>query len=143
MRSSAVGEDTEATFAGQYDTVLNVTGENIMDAYKTVLASKYSARAIAYRLHYGLDDRETPMCVLGIVMVDSKASGVLYSVDPSRTRSCPVRINSLWGIGEHLVDGSASPDVFIVDRIDEKIIEKHVAEKESQAGEPSCRRHRH
>ena len=132
MRSSAVGEDTEATFAGQYDTVLNVSGENIMDAYKTVLASKYSARAIAYRLHYGLDDRETPMCVLGIVMVDSKASGVLYSVDPSLTRSCPVRINSLWGIGEHLVDGSASPDVFIVDRIDEKIIEKHVAEKESR-----------
>jgi pyruvate,water dikinase len=132
MRSSAVGEDTEAAFAGQYDTVLNVTGETIMDAYKTVLASKYSARAIAYRLHYGLDDRETPMCVLGIVMIDSKASGVLYSVDPSRTRSCPVRINSIWGLGEHLVDGSASPDVFIVDRIDEKIIEKHVAEKESR-----------
>jgi len=132
MRSSAVGEDTEATFAGQYDTVLNVTGDNILDAYKIVLASKYSARAIAYRLHYGLDDRETPMCVLGIVMVDSKASGVLYSVDPSRTRTCPVRINSLWGIGEHLVDGSTSPDVFIVDRIDENIIEKHVVVKESK-----------
>ncbi len=132
MRSSAVGEDTEATFAGQYDTVLNVTGENILDAYKTVLASKYSARAIAYRLHYGLDDRETPMCVLGIVMIDSKASGVLYSVDPSLTRSCPVRINSIWGIGEHLVDGSASPDVFIIDRIDEKIIEKHIEGKASR-----------
>ena len=132
MRSSAVGEDTEATFAGQYDTVLNVTGENILDAYKTVLASKYSARAIAYRLRYGLDDRETPMCVLGIVMVNSQASGVLYSVDPSLTRSCPVKINSLWGIGEHLVDGSASPDVFLIDRIDEKILERHVAVKESR-----------
>src|ERR1700690_719133 len=132
MRSSAVGEDTEAAFAGQYDTVLNVTGENIMGAYKTVLASKYSARAIAYRLHYGLDDRETPMCVLGILMIDSKASGVLHSVDPFRTGSCPVRINSILGIGEHLVDGSASPDVFIVDRIDEMIIEKYVAEKKSR-----------
>ncbi len=132
MRSSAVGEDTEATFAGQYETVLNVNRENITGAYKTVLASKYSARALSYRLHYGLDDRETPMGVLAIVMIDSKASGVLYSVDPSLTRSCPVRINSLWGIGEHLVGGSASPDVFVVDRIEEKIIEKNVARKESR-----------
>jgi len=132
MRSSAVGEDTEATFAGQYDTVLNVNGENIINAYKVVLASKYSGRAIAYRLHYGLDDRETPMCVLGLVMIDPSSSGVLYSVDPSSPRSCPVRINSLWGIGEHLVDGSASADVFIVDRTEGSIIKKHIAKKETR-----------
>jgi pyruvate,water dikinase len=69
MRSSAIGEDTEATFAGQYATVLNVSDNNIFDAYKTVLASKYSARAISYRMRYGLSDRETPMCVAGICMV--------------------------------------------------------------------------
>ncbi len=132
MRSSAVGEDTDATFAGQYDTVLNVKKENIIDAYKAVLASKYSPRAIAYRLHFGLDDRETPMCVLGIVMIDSKASGVLYSVDPSYTLSCPVRINSLWGIGEHLVDGSASADTFIVDRTRGEITQKHISKKEAR-----------
>lgn len=132
MRSSAVGEDTEATFAGQYETVLNVKKENIIDAYKTVLASKYSARAIAYRLQYGLDDRETPMCVIGIEMIDATSSGVLYSVDPALRRSCPVKINSLWGVGEHLVDGSASPDVFIIDRIDKRIVEKHVARKGSR-----------
>jgi len=105
-----------------------------MDAYKTVLASKYSARAIAYRLHYGLDDRETPDVRSGdrYDRFESKRRPLLGR--PVRTRSCPVRINSIWGIGEHLVDGSASPDVFIVDRIDEKIIEKHVAEKEIAAG---------
>lgn len=132
VRSSAVGEDTEATFAGQYETVLNVKKENIIEAYKRVLASKYSARAISYRLHYGLDDRETPMCVACIVMVDSKAAGVLYSVDPDLKRSCPVRINALWGVGEHLVDGSASPDVFVVDRIEKSILERQIARKESR-----------
>ena len=86
MRSSAVGEDTEASFAGQYITVLNVTKDNLLDAYKAVLASKYSPRAILYRLSYGLDDRDTPMGVAGIVMVDSRASGVLYTVDPSNPR---------------------------------------------------------
>jgi pyruvate, water dikinase len=132
MRSSAVGEDTDATFAGQYDTVLNVKNEQIIDAYRAVLASKYSPRAIAYRLHFGLDDRETPMCVLGIAMIDSKASGVLYSVDPSSSRACPVKINSLWGVGEYLVDGSASADTFIVDRVQGKITQKNISKKEAR-----------
>ena len=129
LRSSAVGEDSVATFAGQYETVLNVTKENILDAYKQVLASKYSARAIAYRIHHGLDDRETPMCVIGIVMIDAASSGVLYSVDPSSTENRQIKINSLWGIGEYLVDGSASPDVFVIDRDSRSIVERHIAVK--------------
>ena len=132
MRSSAIGEDTEATFAGQYSTVLNVTKNNIIDAYKAVLASKYSARAISYRLHHGLEDRETPMCVAGVVMVDSKASGVMYTVDPSLARSCAIQINSIWGLGEYLVNGSASPDVFLVERKESEILERHISRKESK-----------
>jgi phosphoenolpyruvate synthase/pyruvate phosphate dikinase len=113
MHSSAVGEDTKASFAGQYISELNVTRENILHAYKSVVASKYSPRAILYRLRYGLDDRETPMCVAGIVMIDSKSSGVLYTVDPSRPESSVLKISALWGLGEHLVSGEASPDVFL------------------------------
>ncbi len=130
MRSSAIGEDTEATFAGQYSTVLNVTKENIIEAYRAVIASKYSSRAIYYRLHHGLEDRETPMCVAGVVMVDSKASGVVYTVDPSLTRSCAVQISSIWGLGEYLVNGSVSPDVFLVERKEKKIIERRISRKE-------------
>lgn len=130
LRSSAIGEDTEATFAGQYSTVLNVTKESIIEAYKTVIASKYSSRAIHYRLHHGLEDRETPMCVAGVVMVDSKASGVVYTVDPSLTHSCAVQISSIWGLGEYLVNGSVSPDVFLVERKEKKIIEKRIRRKE-------------
>ncbi len=132
MRSSAVGEDTEASFAGQYITELNVTRENILHAYKSVVASKYSPRAILYRLRYGLDDRETPMCVAGIVMIDSKSSGVLYTVDPSRPESSVLKISAIWGLGEHLVSGEASPDVFFVDRSTGRILERDIRRKEMQ-----------
>lgn len=129
MRSSAVGEDAEASFAGQYETVLNINKADIPDAYKRVIASKYSVQAITYRQQHGLFDRETPMCVIGIVMIDSKASGVLYSVDPLAPHSRTMRINSLWGVGEHLVDGSASPDIFVIGRETRNIIERHIAAK--------------
>jgi pyruvate,water dikinase len=130
MRSSAIGEDTEATFAGQYDTVLNVTEENIINSYKTVIASKYSPRAISYRLHYGLDDQETPMCVAGVTMIDSIASGVVYTGDDSADDSNFMKISSIWGLGEHLVDGSASPDIFLVDKRNKSIIKKEINRKD-------------
>lgn len=129
MRSSAVGEDTEATFAGQYTTVLNVTKENIIDAYKTVLASKYSARAISYRLHYGLDDRDIPMCVAGVVMVDSKASGVIYTEYPTQEKTDSIKVNSIFGLGEYLVEGKAFPDSFLVDKKEKRIIKKEISRK--------------
>ncbi len=132
MRSSAVGEDAEASFAGQYETVLNVKEGDILNAYKRVIASKYSVQAITYRQQHGLFDRETPMGVIGIVMIDSKASGVLYSVDPLSPCSCTMRINSLWGVGEQLVDGSASPDIFVIGREKRKILERHIAAKTSR-----------
>jgi pyruvate,water dikinase len=130
MRSSAVGEDTEPTFAGQYETVLNVTRQGLFDAYKEVLASKYSPQAICYRMQYGLDDRETPMCVAAVAMVDARASGVVYSRDPSQAGAALLKVNSLWGLGEQLVDGSASPDVFLVDRDNLEIRERVIANKQ-------------
>ncbi len=130
MRSSAVGEDTEPTFAGQYETVLNVTRQGLFAAYKEVLASKYAPRAICYRMQCGLDDRETPMCVAAVAMVDAQASGVVYSRDPSRAAAPLLKVNSLWGLGEQLVDGSASPDVFLVDRENKEIRERVIADKQ-------------
>ena len=132
MRSSAVGEDTEASFAGQYVTELNVSRENILGAYKAVLASKYSPRAVVYRLRYGLDDRDTPMCVAGTAMVDSRSSGVLYTVDPSAPESSVLKISSIWGLGEHLVSGEASPDVFCVDKGTKEITKRDISRKEQR-----------
>lgn len=130
MRSSAIGEDAEASFAGQYVSILNVTKDSILDSYKAVLASKYSTRAINYRFQYGLSEQETPMSVLAITMVNSKASGVAYTVNPAGQDGQAIKICSIWGIGEHLVGGGASPDIFLVDRTDEKIIERNVSVKD-------------
>ena len=116
MRSSAVGEDSEASFAGQYATELNVTADNLLSAYKQVLASKYSPRAIAYRLRYGLEDWDTLMCVAGIMMVEARASGVLYTVDPARPDANRLKVSAIWGLGEYLVSGEAQPDEFFLDK---------------------------
>ncbi|MCX7913926.1 MAG: PEP-utilizing enzyme [Thermodesulfovibrionales bacterium] len=131
VRSSAIGEDTEASFAGQYVSILNVTKDSLLDAYRTVLASKYSTRAINYRLQYGLTEQDTPMAVLVIAMINSKASGVAYTINPTGEDSS-IKISSIWGIGEHLVSGNASPDIFIVDRAEEKIIERKVSSKDQK-----------
>ena len=129
MRSSAVGEDTGASFAGQYVTELNVTRENLLEAYKTVVASKYSPRAISYRLRYGLEDWETRMCVAGIAMIDARSSGVLYTVDPTRPDANLFKINSIWGLAEHLVSGEAAPDEFYVDKTNRTIVQRVISRK--------------
>ncbi len=130
VRSSAVAEDSKASFAGQYLTRLNVTREEILVAYKKVVASKYSPRAILYRLRYGLDDRDTPMSVAGLAMIDARASGVVYTADPAHPDSGLLKISSLWGLGEYLVSGEASPDEFYVDRHTLAIRERVIGRKE-------------
>ncbi|MFQ3573464.1 MAG: PEP/pyruvate-binding domain-containing protein [Thermodesulfovibrionales bacterium] len=132
VRSSAVGEDTEATFAGQYETILNVRDKDILDAYKKVIASKYSPRSITYRLLFGLDDKDTPMAALVVEMIDAKSSGVLYTVDPAVTPRCPLKVTSIFGIGEQLVSGKALSDTFLIDRIEEKIIESNIVAKDKR-----------
>ncbi|HTG01712.1 MAG TPA: PEP/pyruvate-binding domain-containing protein [Nitrospirota bacterium] len=132
VRSSAVGEDTEAAFAGQYDTVLNVTESGLADAYKHVIASKYSSRAIAYRLHTGLSDRDTPMAVAVVVMVDPKASGVMYTTDLSADNAGAISISSVWGLAEQLVGGGVSPDVLVIDRASRSIRERRIGKREKR-----------
>ncbi|MGD2029925.1 MAG: PEP/pyruvate-binding domain-containing protein [Desulfobacterales bacterium] len=114
MRSSAVCEDEQSSFAGQYLTVLNVKEENILDAYKQVIASKYLPRALYYRINYGLSDIETPMAVLALEMVDAKTSGIIYTRDINDPTSSYLNIHSVWGLGELLVNGEVSPDVITV-----------------------------
>ncbi len=124
VRSSAVAEDGEASFAGQYASLLNVSAASIMEAWKEVVASKYSARAIAYRIMHGLADAETPMAVLIMPMVDPAYAGVVYTRDPEQRADLPAAdkphgsmgVYAVPGLGEALVDGSATPDVAILSR---------------------------
>ncbi|MHC1744916.1 MAG: PEP/pyruvate-binding domain-containing protein [Syntrophobacteraceae bacterium] len=132
MRSSAVGEDSEASFAGQYITELNVDRASLLDAYKAVVASKYSPRAILYRLRFGFEDDDTPMAVAGIEMIESRASGVLYTVDPSNPASGEMKISAILGLGEHLVSGEASPDDYFLDRQTLEIVRRDIRPKKSR-----------
>ena len=95
VRSSAIGEDGEISFAGQYTSVLNVPIEELSEAYKQVVASKYSASALSYRLHHGVDDRETPMAVLVLEMIQPRFSGVLYTADPVGEDRDTIRVRLL------------------------------------------------
>ena len=110
VRSSAIGEDGEISFAGQYTSVLNVLFNKLPLAYKRVVASKYSASALSYRMHHGIDDRETPMGVLVLAMVQPHTSGVLYTADPTGDDSESIRISAVAGLGDQLVGGDASPE---------------------------------
>ncbi len=129
MRSSAVREDSEASFAGQYRSVLNVGGDGLAAAYKEVVASSFSPRAISYRQMAGIDLTETPMCVLGLAMVDVAASGVLYTADPANGQAETMQISAIHGLGELLVSGNVTADTFVYDREDGTISQREIAVK--------------
>ncbi|MGE4551849.1 MAG: PEP/pyruvate-binding domain-containing protein [Desulfovibrionaceae bacterium] len=114
VRSSALGEDSELSFAGQYESVLGVGAEGVLDAYKQVLASKYCMRAVSYRLTHGIPDARTPMAVLVMAMVPAQAAGVVYTHDTDRARAVQgvMSIYAVPGAGERLVSGRATPQIW-------------------------------
>ena len=117
FRSSAFGEDSVGiSFAGLYSTILDVKKENLSDAYKKVIASKYGPKAIAYRRSRGFRHEDIEMCVGCLVMVDSAIGGVSYSSYPWKEGRKTVRINAAGGIAKGVVDGTAASDLFLVDR---------------------------
>ncbi len=117
VRSSALGEDTWAhSFAGLYDTELEVFPPDILDAYKRILASKYSARAIHYRLHHGLRDEDAHMGVGCMVMVPAAAGGVAASRDPCSIKAERIVIDAAAGLGKAVVEGSVLPEQFLLEK---------------------------
>jgi pyruvate,water dikinase len=116
MRSSAVGEDSELSFAGQYLSVLNVTREKMLTAYKRIIGSLFTSRAISYRLMKGIPDEDCAMSVGCITMIDSVAGGVIYSRHPFDSRNENILISAVWGLGSYAVDGAITPDSYTVSR---------------------------
>jgi len=116
LRSSAIGEDSELSFAGQYLSVLNVPRNKLAQTYKYVLASLYTPRAISYRLSKGIRDEDAAMSVACLQMVDSVASGVAYSRHPFNLLEDHIIINAVWGLGPYAVDGVITPDTYRVNK---------------------------
>jgi pyruvate,water dikinase len=132
LRSSAIGEDTSFSFAGQYLSFLNVRRETLLDQYKQILASKFTPSAIYYLLNHSISDMDLGMGVVCMEVVDAAASGVSYSVDPLDPDRSQMVINSIFGLGKYLVDGTLNPDVFRISRNDKSIISSHLSSKPMQ-----------
>lgn len=118
VRSSATAEDLpDASFAGQQDTYLNISGhEALLIAVKKCIASLFTTRAISYREDKGFDHFKIALSV-GIqkmVRSDVGSSGVMFSIDTESGFKNVVLINSIYGLGENIVQGKVNPDEFMV-----------------------------
>ncbi len=116
VRSSAVEEDGEHSFAGLHLSLLNVSRGDLLDAYKRVLSSLYVPAAMEYRKDKGFLANEVVMAVGCQVMVDAVASGVLYTMDTLSPESERMVITSVRGLGAPVVSGEISGDRHLVDR---------------------------
>ncbi|MYC76439.1 hypothetical protein F4X10_11800 [Candidatus Poribacteria bacterium] len=128
VRSSATAEDlAEASFAGQQDTFLNVTSNELLDALKACWASLWSKRAIAYRQTQEIADEGLAMAVVIQEMCESDVSGVFFTTAPFNENAAIIESN--WGLGESVVSGAITPDSFHVSRDTGEILETNIATK--------------
>jgi pyruvate,water dikinase len=118
VRSSATAEDLpEASFAGQQETFLNVKGERaLMEACRKCYASLFTNRAISYREEKDFDHMDVALSigVQKMVRSDKASAGVMFSIDTETGFPDVVVINGAWGLGENVVQGSITPDEYVV-----------------------------
>jgi pyruvate,water dikinase len=116
VRSSALQEDGDFSFAGQYSTFLNIPADSIPQKYKEVVASLFTPRAIFYYKSKGFLEYEMVMCVGVVTMVDAATGGVMYSKDPNAPQKDTIIISAIRGLGKCAVEGVVTPETYIVSR---------------------------
>jgi len=134
VRSSATAEDLpEASFAGQQRTFLNVKGEKeVVAAVQGCWASLFEPRAIFYRAHQGFDHLGVGIAVPVQRMVQSDASGVMFTLDPITSDRSKIVIEAVYGLGEAIVSGEVNPDLYVLDKEGLKITDKTLIRQEWQ-----------
>lgn len=132
VRSSAIAEDSsQASWAGQLETYLNVNRDNLIEKIRKCWDSIKSERALAYAGEQNLNEEDLFVAVVVQKMVESKASGVMFTVNPV-TKDCDeIMIEAGFGLGEMLVQGLITPDNFIIDRETLDIKSKNVETQET------------
>lgn len=131
VRSSATAEDQpDASFAGQQDTFLWVEGADaVIEHVRRCWSSVFTDRAIAYRHTMGYPDSGISMSVGIQKMVDPRASGVAFTLNPTTGDRSQVAIDASWGLGEAVVSGEVTPDNFLVDKVLRTVIERKISDK--------------
>jgi len=134
VRSSATAEDLpEASFAGQQRTFLNIEGEKeVITAVRGCWASLFEPRAIFYRHQQGFDHFKVGIAVPVQRMVQSLASGVMFTIEPVTSDSNHIIIEAVYGLGEAIVSGEVTPDLYILDKKTTSIVSKKLARQERQ-----------
>lgn len=132
VRSSAVAEDSsQASWAGQLETYLNVSRENLIDKIRECWNSVKSERALAYAGQQDLSQDELIMAVVVQKMIESHASGVMFTANPITKDTDEIMIEAGFGLGEMLVQGLITPDNFIVDKKNLEIKSRDIQTQET------------
>ena len=131
VRSSATAEDLpDASFAGQQDTYLNVTGRDmVIRKVKECYASTFTDRAVYYRAKKNFDHENVALSAAVQMMADSKVAGVMFTVNIANGDDSTIMIEGSWGLGEYVVQGTVTPDNFIVNKDDLTIKSRQINEK--------------
>ncbi len=131
VRSSATAEDLpDMSFAGQQDTYLNILGEaTLLKAVVNCWGSLWTARAIGYRARNGIAQHDVALAVVVQEMVQSEASGVLFTANPLTGKRSETTIDATLGLGEALVSGQVEPDHYVVDTASGRLISKTLGAK--------------
>jgi pyruvate, water dikinase len=133
VRSSAVGEDGHAaSFAGQYETYLGVSGaDEVLRHIAKCWASGYSAHALDYRRRFGGSSplRAHDLAVGVLELVDARSAGVAFTLDPVTGDRGRLVVEANWGLGESVVSGQVTPDYWTVERGSGRIVERRVGAK--------------
>ncbi|MBI2765544.1 MAG: phosphoenolpyruvate synthase [Chloroflexi bacterium] len=139
VRSSATAEDLpEASFAGQQSTFLNVVGaDNVVRAVQACWASLFEGRAIFYREEAGYDHLKVGLAVPVQRMVQSEKSGVMFTVEPITSDPSQITIEAVYGLGEGIVSGEISPDLYMVQKESLQIISTRVAPQDRMFAQTS------
>jgi pyruvate,water dikinase len=131
VRSSATAEDLPGmSFAGQQATFLNIKGQNnLLMAVRDCWASLFTARAIFYREQNKIPQDKVKISVIVQKMVQSEVSGVMFSINPVNNEKDKIIIESVWGLGEMIVQGSVVPDTYTVQKETFSILSKEISEQ--------------
>jgi pyruvate, water dikinase len=132
VRSSAVGEDGTFSFAGQFDSILNVRSDRLGPAYLKVVSSRFKPNAVVYRLSNDIKEAECPMATIFLKMVDARSSGVLYTRNRTEGDDDRMVISAVFGLAADLLSGSVEADTFLVDRRAKSISEQSIGNKETK-----------
>jgi phosphohistidine swiveling domain-containing protein len=132
VRSSATAEDLPgASFAGQQETFLNVSGADaVLEATQKCWASLWTARAISYRARRGIGPDEVALAVVIQLLVSAESAGIMFTVNPVNGARDQVAINAAWGLGETVVGGRVNPDTIIVDKETAAVAQRQTADKQ-------------